>query len=512
MYSHHPISILCVLAALSIPADASSASNMTWIKNSQDTASFARAAALEPLRDRPEYAALDKDGVADLARVAPIHWPQQFSGFNFLRVERFAVGAVSHWVSIWSHKKTGIEFVLIPGGRFQMGSPSSEQDRNEDERQHWLSLDPFLIARTECTQEAWTKGTTESDSKDVAPDGSAQFPKSGLSPVDVEKWSVTAGLMMPTEAQWEFMCQAGMTSAWAMGAEKSDLKTFGNLGSAECPDGWKQISGLTEAWGDGFGAETAPVGTFAPNAFGLFDVHGNVSEWIRDHYFSFDVRAELGTGLRPGTSGERMARGGNYGGDAAFARAANRPKFGAGISPGANNGFGFRPSMDLPFPVSFGGWPEETFPLPPGFAPGLATGVESLRFTPGWRNPDSEDFWSYAFIMWVDEPAPDIKRVGELVDGYYDGLMSVFARNAGQDIGNDPAEVAVEQIGLNLFEVDMYVVDAFATFDQIPVRVVVEVVAEADAKSSVRVQLSPQPPEHGVWRSLEAAIASIEKP
>lgn len=110
------------------------------------------------------------------------------------------------------------------------------------------------------------------------------------------------------------------------------------------------MNGITEPWFDGHGAQPAPAGTFEPNAFGLSDVHGNLFEWCRDDYFDYDeVQAENGTGARLGNSGERLARGGNYGGDATAARSARRL-----VTPGittegtSNHGFGFRPSLDLP--------------------------------------------------------------------------------------------------------------------------------------------------------------------
>jgi ligand-binding sensor domain-containing protein len=83
-------------------------------------------------------------------------------------------------------------------------------------------------------------------------------------------------------------------------------------------------------------------------------------------------------------------------------------------------------------PVSLEGWATEAFDLPPDFAPELPTGTESLLFAPGWRDPSTENFWSYAFVMSIDELAPDAARVKELLSSYYDGLMSVFASNKGQ--------------------------------------------------------------------------------
>ncbi len=300
--------------------------------------------SLELLKERSEYEALDKLAVEAIARAAEVRWPHEFSGFTYERVERFSAGGVSHWIAIWSHGMTGLEFALVPGGKFQMGSPVTEVNRKEDELRHAVTLDPFLIARTECTQGAWA--TAANDLEDEL----ARLPKVGLSPADVEIWCRQMRLTLPTEAQWEFMCRSGTTTPWTSGAEKTELKAHANLGSEECPESWRTMRGITEPWHDGFGARSSPVSTFRANAFGLFDVHGNLSEWTRDHYFDYEVPPEKGTGRRAGESGERTARGGSFGGDASAARSARRLRCGAGISPGANHGFGFRPSIDLPFP------------------------------------------------------------------------------------------------------------------------------------------------------------------
>ncbi len=311
----------------------------------------ADAVELEPLRDRAQYAALDEAAAESIARAAATHWREEFAGFTYQRVERFSAGGAAHWVSIWSHRKSGLEFVLLPGGTFEMGSARTEAGRREDEHQHAVTLDPFLVARTECTREAWAKVMSATELEAETPEDTAQLPKAGIGPADVELWCEAAQLTFPTEAQWEYLCRAGTTTAWTMGANKSDLVRFAKLGSAECPKDWIGVPGITEPWLDGFGNETSAVGTFESNAFGLFDVHGNLSEWCRDFYWSYDTPTEKGTGLRAGDSGERQARGGNYGGAADAARSAKRLTCGPGETPesGGNHGFGFRASMDLPF-------------------------------------------------------------------------------------------------------------------------------------------------------------------
>ena len=155
------------------------------------------------------------------------------------------------------------------------------------------------------------------------------------------------------------------------------------------------------------------------------------------------------------------------------------------------------------------GWTAETFALPPEFAPELPTGRESLRFAPGWGDRRAEDFWSYAFVMWIDEPAPSAARIKALLQSYYDGLMSSLATGKNKDVRPSPARLDVVRSATNSFELRMRLVDAFATFEPIDLRVVVDSIADTEARTVLQIQVSPQPKEHAIWRSLQEASASI---
>lgn len=179
---------------------------------------------------------------------------------------------------------------------------------------------------------------------------------------------------------------------------------------------------------------------------------------------------------------------------------------------GGASGAAVAPQPDA---VSIAGWQRETFPLPPGFAPELPAGSESLRFSSGWRDPKAEGFWSYAFVMWIDEPAPDAARLKDLLGKYYNGLLAMFAADKGKDISATPARVDVTGgvagaggVG-GRYEAKMRVIDAFATFEPIDLRLLIETVAAGDARSTVRIRVSPQPKEHAIWPSLQAAVADI---
>ena len=160
-------------------------------------------------------------------------------------------------------------------------------------------------------------------------------------------------------------------------------------------------------------------------------------------------------------------------------------------------------------PLNLDDWAPETFALPPGFAPELPVGSESLLFPPGWRDPDSENFWSYAFVMTIDEQPPEATRIQELLELYYDGLMSVFASGKEKESLITPTKVVVNQIKTNQYEANMHLVDAFATFEPVDIRVRIETVAAEDGHSQVRVQISRQPDDHQIWKELSAAIEHI---
>jgi len=160
----------------------------------------------------------------------------------------------------------------------------------------------------------------------------------------------------------------------------------------------------------------------------------------------------------------------------------------------------------------FKDWPSEVLSMPPSFAPSLPIGTESLRFAPGWRNSDSDEFWSYGFVMWMDEPMPDIARIEELLDDYFDGLMARFSRGKEAELGDDSVQVEVTRIAPGEFKAVMHLIDAFATFEPMDIRVRVSSSTDSLDRTTLRVRLSPQPDGHPIWESLEAAVAAIRRP
>ena len=160
-------------------------------------------------------------------------------------------------------------FRWCPPGTFMMGSPPNEPEREDNERQHRVTLSRgFWMLETEVTQAMWTSvmGGNSSDIKslpavNVSWNGSQEYIKA-LSIMFVAPAGYRFSL--PTEAQWEYACRAGTTTAFY----------FGNTLNREHVNYW-QDGGLERAM---------PVGSFPANAWGLQDMHGNVYEWCLDWF------------------------------------------------------------------------------------------------------------------------------------------------------------------------------------------------------------------------------------
>ena len=242
----------------------------------------------------------------------------EIAGFARLREETFSCGGQTHTVAIYEHEKTGLEFVLVPGGSFKMGSPSGESHRRNNERQHTVKVNPFLICRTVCTQEAWDRIGGDDRRRWRGTD----LPIDGVSWDDCTAWCKKAGLRLPSEAEWEYACRAGTTGRFYFGNSESNLGLYA----------WYYRNSR---------AKTHPVGQKTPNAFGLYDMHGNVWEWCQDWYVSdYDKTPPDGTAYGRGGS-FRVSRGGSWCFNDCGWRSAGRGR----IEPGVRRStFCFRPA------------------------------------------------------------------------------------------------------------------------------------------------------------------------
>lgn len=222
-------------------------------------------------------------------------------------------------------------FVLINGGTFLMGSPDSENWRIEDEVQHSVTVSSFYIDPYETTQADYERlmGSTPSEFKgDRLPVESitwleailyanARSEAEGLTPAYTVSensvvWDRSAnGYRLPTEAEWEYACRAGTETPFnyghTLGADNANF--YGHY-PYEIEENYFDNSPL-EAKPGVYRGTTVVVGSFYQNAWGLYDMHGNVNEWCWDYYGPYDTAASTDpTGSASGT--RHVYRGGGW--------------------------------------------------------------------------------------------------------------------------------------------------------------------------------------------------------
>ena len=215
----------------------------------------------------------------------------------------------------------GMQLVLVPAGEFQMGS-ANESD--EERPVHTVRISkPFYLGLHEVTQGQWETVTGSNPSRFK---GDTNRPVETVSWEEVQKFidklnSKEGGTKyrLPTEAEWEYAARAGSTTAYSFGDDSSQLGKY--------------------AWfADNADNTTHPVGKLQPNAWGLYDMHGNVWEWVQDWYGKYT--AEPVTDPQGPASGSyRVLRGGGWGHGAGKCRSAYR---GNGAPGGRVVGLGFR--------------------------------------------------------------------------------------------------------------------------------------------------------------------------
>ncbi len=241
----------------------------------------------------------------------------------------------------------GMEFRRIPAGTFKMGSPTSEVDRERwgsDETQREVTISrEFYMSVYETRQRDWEAAGGKNLSFFRGADRPVERVsfKNAQRFVEVmnqkygEELEATFGegarYDLPTEAQWEYACRAGSETAYSFGPSLNGVEA--NV-SGDRPYGTNQ-KGPTLG-------ETTKVGKYKPNAWGLYDMHGNVWEWCVDWYAPYDVKDTVDPVNLAGRGSNRVLRGGAWRYDCWSARAANRVNDSDVVFGTAGDSVGFR--------------------------------------------------------------------------------------------------------------------------------------------------------------------------
>ena len=233
-----------------------------------------------------------------------------------------------------------LELVRIPAGTFVMGSPKDEEGRGDNENQVRVTISkPFYLGKYEVTQTQWqaVMGNNPSEFKgENLPVTDITWGEANAFCAKLTKRERAAKRIpenmkyaLPMEAQWEYACRAGTTTRFCFGDDRSSFFCYGNFNDKACQEKnkpWRAADSAEKIWNDGY-AKTAPVGSFRPNAWGLYDMHGNVWERCADYY-----NPELPMGTDPcrstpgrGENGSRyIIRGGSYWYATRFCRSSQR--------------------------------------------------------------------------------------------------------------------------------------------------------------------------------------------
>ena len=210
----------------------------------------------------------------------------------------------------------GMKFAWIPPGTFMMGSTNKEKGRGDDEIHRKVTLTRgFYMGIHTVTQEQWQAVMGSNPSSFM---GEKNLPVEQVSWLDCQEFCKKLSAKdkkayrLPTEAEWEYACRAGTATPYHFGATLATNQANYN---GDFVDG-NSKKGINRE-------KTVPGGSFPANAWGLFDMHGNVWQWCQDWHGSYG-RAETTDPQGPKTGTNRILRGGSWGSHPIFCRSANR--------------------------------------------------------------------------------------------------------------------------------------------------------------------------------------------
>jgi len=202
-------------------------------------------------------------------------------------------------------KDVRLEMVLIPAGKFVMGSPASEVGHNDNETQHGVKITkPYYMGKYAVTQEQWeaVTGDIPSDTK------GAMLPVTNVSWEDCQQFikklnaKTDGDYRLPKEAEWEYACRAGTSIAYSFGVK---------------------ITPKDANYDDSAINKPIDVRSYKPNTFGIYNMHGNVCEWCENWHGEYLAGADTDPKW-PATGEYRVLRGGSFGLNKSTARSSNR--------------------------------------------------------------------------------------------------------------------------------------------------------------------------------------------
>lgn len=224
----------------------------------------------------------------------------------------------------------GMTFKLIQAGTFTMGSPVNELGRLDDETQHEVTLtQSFYMQSTEVTQSQWEAVMGSNPSNNI---GCSDCPVDNVSWDDVQTFITELNTWgegtyrLPTESEWEYAARAGTTTAFANG----------DITEADC--GYDPNLDIIGWYCNNSSDTTHPVARKDPNAWGLYDMHGNVYEWCQDWYGTYPS-SSVTDPTGPTSGSARVRRGGSWNLNARECRSASRLSF---EHPDRDYSLGFR--------------------------------------------------------------------------------------------------------------------------------------------------------------------------
>ncbi len=276
------------------------------------------------------------DGKFDLSLIYPErtrYHVSEFTGFAGVMCAYFAsiTGRVVASPTSLITQNCGVELILIPGGRFMMGSPVGE-GRDDEHPAHEVDIRQFYLGRYPVTNEEYAR-YLEANPNEKQPAywadrrfNQARQPVVGVDWEEASRFAQWAGGRLPTEAEWEYAVRAGTTSRYFWGKSDTDADEY--------------------AWHYAHSQNTThPVGVKRPNAIGLHDMVGNVWEWQQDRWHdNYHDAPGDGSAWEDGKGSRRVIRGGPWVFEPGYLRSATR---GRDDTDSRSSLLGFRLAQDL---------------------------------------------------------------------------------------------------------------------------------------------------------------------